>query len=68
MAIDKKSQFILFKALLEYWINFNQELNDLSNETDILSKLRESGENMESTILKKIVIDKDEIPIFDIEV
>lgn len=68
LAIDKKSQFILFKALLEYWINFNQELNEISSETDILSKLREAGENMENIILKKIVKDKDELPIFDIEV
>ena len=70
LSLDKKSQLTLLRVLMEFWVTFEKELDEIVNNEneDILMKLRNDAETMESALLSGIIKEKDELPIFDVEV
>ena len=54
---------------MEFWVNFEKELGEIVNNEnhDILLKLRNDAEVMETALLSGIIKEKDELPIFNVE-
>lgn len=67
LNLDKKSQLILFKNLLEFFISIEKNLTEI-NSIEALERIRMISEELEENLCQKLVgEDKDSLPIFDYE-